>query len=101
MVHQEQVLDEIYQLRRHFWARQILEFLAQIAYFDKFRFQFGVRMLKGRRLEMFSDQKFFLVIRIDDRWIQRPNQAPDLCNAPRFSKALDYLVLGPENNRRR
>ena len=41
------------------------------------------------------------LVGVGDRWIQRPDQAPDLCNAPGFGKSLDDLVLGTENHRRR
>ena len=57
-------------------------------------------MLKGGRFEMVSEQELFLIIGIVDGWIQRDYETPDLCDTPRFSKPLDYLVPSPKNNRR-
>ena len=51
---------------RYLWARQPLKFLAQGANFDKLCFQLGFGMLKGGRLESFSNLEFLFVISVVD-----------------------------------
>lgn len=50
-------------------------------------------MLKAGRLEVSSNQKVLLILKIMDGCMQEGYQTVDLGNAPRFSGSMDHLVL--------